>query len=404
MKTEVEARSTLIQTTYDLVEKVNALLQNYTIDYEEYFNRQMVGCNLNQSSPFADINNYSIAHGFTWNVTGMVAAPFAGNQWNGVGGSGNCAMWTAYGNETAMVSPASTYVSSHTQHKVYACFLSATADQEWWWAWSDRMSIWFAYTSPATSCAVRLFNTVPNNYLTTSVDFAAGVPFRQAYGQYAANFIDVRDDVDDKPGRAWDDDDTNIGKGPVAIQDNQRVQELYLISKDKKKRLMLRRKLLEKQDFDGNAIYSWFETRYAIQMLQLKAFDAGENHDFDATQYTGVYDGIVDTWACDADAGYVCNGPSLNGIYAAYNLPSNGDDGWVNITSDEISASSWNFVITPTKDPSASRWEQEYQLNPFITMSLQTVMYGKKRYQKIGKQIQRVTFEIQTAFNVKTYY
>ena len=80
MKTEVEGRSTLIQTTYDLVEKVNSLLQNYTIDYEEYFNRQMVGCNLNQSVPFADTNNYPIAHGFTWNVTGTVAAPFAGNQ------------------------------------------------------------------------------------------------------------------------------------------------------------------------------------------------------------------------------------------------------------------------------------------------------------------------------------
>lgn len=44
MKTEVEARQTLIKNTYDTVEKINVMLQDYTIDYEEYFNRSMMGC------------------------------------------------------------------------------------------------------------------------------------------------------------------------------------------------------------------------------------------------------------------------------------------------------------------------------------------------------------------------
>jgi hypothetical protein len=29
---------------YELFEKINILIKDYTIDYEEYFNRSMVGC------------------------------------------------------------------------------------------------------------------------------------------------------------------------------------------------------------------------------------------------------------------------------------------------------------------------------------------------------------------------
>jgi type II secretory pathway pseudopilin PulG len=47
-KTDIEARQTLVKSTYDLVEQLNTKLQNYTIDYEEYFNRTEVGCNIAQ--------------------------------------------------------------------------------------------------------------------------------------------------------------------------------------------------------------------------------------------------------------------------------------------------------------------------------------------------------------------
>lgn len=269
----------------------------------------------------------------------------------------------------------------------------------------DRLHIGFDFTTPGNSCALQLFTYQASYPYAFSPDIAAGIPFRQAYGQYKANFVDVRADVDDKPGRAGDDDDTNLGIWPVAIEDNTHVQELYLISKDKKKRLFLRRRLIARQDFDGNGQYSGFEQRYAIQMLQLKGFDAGQNHDFNAAAYSWVYDGVIDTWACDADAGYVCNGAALGAPYTSYNLPNDIDDGWVNITSDDLSVTNWNFVITPVKDPELSRWEQDEQLNPFITVSLSTSMYGNNRYQKIGKkQIDRVTFDIQTSFNVKTHY
>jgi prepilin-type N-terminal cleavage/methylation domain-containing protein len=413
MKTEVEGRSTLIQTTYDLVEKVNNLLQNYTIDYEEYFNRQMVGCNLNSNTTVAGTDGMTIAHAFVRNTQENVDGKFSDLAGNGRWGLWSCDTWTAYGNESANVSQTVTplpYLVSHFYHNVYSCFIPQETDspnaipiQEG--LNTDRLSIGFAFDTPETTCAMQLFNAWISNSYRASADYAAWVPFRQAYGQYAASFIDVRADVDDKIWRAWDDDDTNIGKGLIAIQDPTHVQELYLISKDKKKRLFLRRKLLDQVDYNGDGVFSGFESRYAVQMLQLKAFDAGSNHDFNTTTSSGVYDGIIDTRACDTDAWYVCQWPALGtSIYAAYRLPADSNDGWVNITSDEIAITDRNFEITPVKNPDMSWGEQASQLNPYVRFALHTSMYGKKWYEKIGKQVERVTFDLQTAFNVKTHY
>jgi Tfp pilus assembly protein PilE len=40
-----QARAQLIENSYYAMEKLNLILRNYTIDYEEYFNRWHVGCN-----------------------------------------------------------------------------------------------------------------------------------------------------------------------------------------------------------------------------------------------------------------------------------------------------------------------------------------------------------------------
>ncbi|MBP6910145.1 type II secretion system protein [Patescibacteria group bacterium] len=44
VKREFDARNYLLSTTYTMLEKMNILLKDYTIDYEEYFNRRMYGC------------------------------------------------------------------------------------------------------------------------------------------------------------------------------------------------------------------------------------------------------------------------------------------------------------------------------------------------------------------------
>ena len=39
-----QAKASILENTYYMMEKVNVLLKDYTIDYDEYFNRSRVGC------------------------------------------------------------------------------------------------------------------------------------------------------------------------------------------------------------------------------------------------------------------------------------------------------------------------------------------------------------------------
>ena len=57
-KVEIEAKQQVMLQGYQLFEKINVLLQNYTIDYEEYFNRTMVGCS----------ETGGIGKDFTWKI------------------------------------------------------------------------------------------------------------------------------------------------------------------------------------------------------------------------------------------------------------------------------------------------------------------------------------------------
>ena len=66
------ARQNIIQQWYEFFERLNILMQDYTIDYEEYYNRQMVWC---------------VAWGWTWEN-------FTWNIWL----SGYCTEFTAYWN------------------------------------------------------------------------------------------------------------------------------------------------------------------------------------------------------------------------------------------------------------------------------------------------------------------
>jgi type II secretory pathway pseudopilin PulG len=45
IKNDVSARQILVEQTYYTMEKIQILLKDFTIDYEEYRNRQIVGCN-----------------------------------------------------------------------------------------------------------------------------------------------------------------------------------------------------------------------------------------------------------------------------------------------------------------------------------------------------------------------
>lgn len=243
VKREFDGRRHLLTTTYEIVEKVNMLLKDYTIDYEEYFNKRMNGC-----------------VGST-EMTGWVV----------VGTGGTCTQFSAYGN----MSPSTLIGVDY--HVLYRCTDAST--------YTDPTTFSYVFNSPIL---------LTGGGCTISPDF-------QSYGEYRQQFVNVKDNADESASPIGDDDDTDLGRGPVAIADNENVQELYLISKDKKERLLLRRKFIQESDIDSNGTIEPYERLYIVQMLQLRGFDAGTKHNFDAgdpdNQY--MYDGQTDTRACD---------------------------------------------------------------------------------------------------------
>ncbi len=92
LKYTIQAKTNVIQDAYFTIEKINLLLKDYTIDYEEYFNRKNVGCD-------------------------TYTEPFTRN----IGDNGYCDLFTAYGNNSNIDQIPSTtrniYVCSSTQNE-----------------------------------------------------------------------------------------------------------------------------------------------------------------------------------------------------------------------------------------------------------------------------------------------
>ncbi len=79
LKQEIDLQSQLNYQTYTFLEKLGIRMQDYTIDYEEYFNRKMVGCSNGGGSGFS----------FARTGTSIIS-------------SGYCDQFTAYGNENSL--------------------------------------------------------------------------------------------------------------------------------------------------------------------------------------------------------------------------------------------------------------------------------------------------------------
>ncbi|HRX63984.1 MAG TPA: BspA family leucine-rich repeat surface protein, partial [Candidatus Absconditabacterales bacterium] len=271
----------IIQDSSDFLDQLNNLSFDYTIDYEEYFNRSMVGCNTGDDS-------------------------FQRNN------SGACDMFTDYGNTA-------------TGDSFYYCSLTGNGSQSGY--------AYYGHDATILGCPV------------------SG---SQYFGEYKRQFRDI---VDSNLNNG---DDVFFGTGPVAIINNTGVQELYLINKKGDHRIFFRRKS-----------YTGDNARYSIQMLKLKGFDAGTGHDFSTGGNWGVHDCFVDTRACDAEAGFVCSGDIvLTGDDIEYRLPADIDDGRVDITDADITVSSRNFELYPSKDPYLAQNDRDAQIDPYVQINL----------------------------------
>lgn len=334
----LDARQNLAKESYYLMEKLQVMSKNYTIDYEEYRNRQKVGC---------------ISTG--------------ASAWSG---STNCSVMTYYGNRNALWASI-----LRTDNVIYYCSSVAGVESQ---------------SQPVVEDNISSFPCIPA-WFSMWVDW-----FTQPYGQYAALFTDVKGDVDNNPSAVKDDDDLDMWDGPSAIFQSTGVQEIYLISHDGTHRLFLRRKLIEQWDRNRNGI-TWdndSEKLYTIQVLQLKWLDAGQSHNFASS---GTYDGTIDTWVCDASVGFLCSGPSVGWAYPNYRLPSTSNDGRTNLFPPDITVSSRNIIAYPTKDPKLAWSGSVNQISPHMYITVTTKLYGKNRSGKIKRsQMDLYSLRLQT--------
>lgn len=333
-----QARAKLLETTYYMFEKVNLLLRDYTIDYEEYFNRSRVGCD--------------------------TAGTFSRNVWS----NWYCDLFTSFGN-------ANKFQSITGNHALYYCSSST-----WYYANQEYV---VRVPSLSTWCATWTF---------------------QSFGQYALHFIDVQDNADFSPSVIGDSDDIDLWKWPDAILQSTWVKELYLLSQDKQYRVFIRRALVTSWDWDWNGSISENETLYTLQMLKLRSFDAGNNHDFISTW---VYDWVLDTWTCDYAQWFICSWSSIGNVYSWYRLPLSAQDAstwWVNLFDNSITVTDRNITIYPTKNPNFAWSEQESQIAPYFTVSLKTKLYAWVWQKKIKWSLDQYQFTLQTTFTTKNNY
>lgn len=344
----LEARQTLTKESYFLLEKLNTMIKNYTIDYEEYRNRRRVGCKEAGNPQWADTCTLPT---YYWNKNGVSNQPDV--------------------------------------HKFFYC--SSLLAQ----SGGGLPSVFNSWVSP-----VDHLDTYFGNCMQNAINVLSLPSLTQSYGQYAMLFTDVKEDVDYVPGAAWDDDDTQIWRNffqSVYSKSWFTPSELYLISFDKKKRLYIRRKQIEQGDYNGDGIVGETEKLYSLQILQLRWFDAWESHDF---QWPGVYDGVIDTRACDYSLGFNCSGSSIQGAYPEYHMPIDEEDGRKNLLSSDITITDWKLDVQPTHDPKLSWNSEASQINPYIRVAFVSKLYWKNRSRKLDReQINNYSLSLQTAFS-----
>ena len=346
---EVSARQAAIQQWYEFFERLNILMQDYTIDYEEYFNRQMVWC----------VNNW-------WDLLTWVN--FERNIWL----SWYCTEFTAYWN------------------------WNSTNRKEW----SDFISTWYHDLYYCSSMDTQ----TPNwRQLVVEEENCWSVWSIQSYGQYKALFTDVKEWV---PNIVWNWDDEELWRplsGSIkAIRDSDNIQEIYLISRDWKNRLFFRRKLI-KQDGDN--------VLFKIQMLRLKWFDAGRKHSFDdISTNRGVYDWKIDTWACDASMWFepkLENKTEGNSVWWAYSwfyIPQDVDDCWIDLTYWSTTITAWNISISPLWDADLYWSNPNNQINDFMKILIINWVYMPYYNAPMAQSIWDFKVPLQTTFNMKDFY
>jgi hypothetical protein len=329
-RTRSMSRITLIEELYFFSEKLaTQIKEGGIIDYEEYWNRQVREAIASPTATGTASGHYILPTGF-WNYGeggSAVLWPLATNYWNGY----------------------------------YYCRSENAGNK-----------------IATGGCIVSSLNDI-------GTDQAGKY---QRYGQYKLQFTDyngnadtdspsVPGDEDDDPSGSirWDEDDKDVGDGPIVISGSS--PELYLINTQTKERIFFR--LTYKQDpnhpMTCNFSLFWTGCLWNIEILRLKWLDIGLGHSWGLSDATnpGAFDGDIDTWVCHQD--WACNWPILPTNYGR--LPTGIDSEWIPLFPEYVNVKQLTFSLYPRKDP----WKSWAATDTFATWSVSPFLHPYVRVQ-----------------------
>lgn len=336
-RTRSMSRITLIEELYFFSEKLaTQIKEGWIIDYEEYWNRQMREASPSPTATWTASWHYILPTGF-------------GNYGEG----GSSPLWPA----------ATNYGSGY-----YYC----RSENAW-----NKMG--------TNGCIVDSLN---NPGWDQAGDY-------QRYGEYKLQFTDyngnadgdngIPGDEDEEWNIRWDEDDKDIGDGPLVITGSS--PELYLINTLSKERIYFRLTYKQDPNHPSTCNFTLFGTGCLgnIEILKLKWLDIGLGHSWwlnDASNL-GAFDGDIDTWVCHRD--WACNGPTLPNNYGT--LPTGRDSEWVPLFPDYVNVKQLTFSLYPRKDPwkswaatdSFAPWSISPFLHPYVRVQMTMGLAWEKR-------------------------
>jgi len=313
--------------------------KGWTIDYEEYFNRKVVW-NISFSSW-----HFSIP---TW----------FGNFWSG---------WNVW--------------STTYWDLFYSC-------RSWDWIRNQMWTWW---------CATNNFNTYWTSVLWKP----------QRYWEYSFQFIDYNSNFDDDLWDEdsvnwiiWDDDDEYLWIWPEVFSWATNVKELYLISADKKKRVIFRWNLENDLNKPSSATcniswwtFTWTWCIWTVEYLKLDWKDRWINHiiwDWDNWEY----DWVIDTWIVNPDFAW----------WIEVVAWSNSTNYWLPLFPDTINVADFQIFAYPNKDIKLS-WKDSNRsginVSPYVKIKMK-LMPSWKTKKKIKWKVPE--FELNTTVSLTDIY
>lgn len=329
-----------------------------TIDFEEYFNRKVVG-------------------------TQTLSGHYSGSTWFGNYGKWWIPGTTNYGSGFYFCRSGS------------GIDMGVSANNPNGWCYTQWTSTGFSATN-------------------TWDPFWAALWDPQRYGQYTFQFIDYNSNFNADLNNSWisvpwdqnsdgfirwDDDDEYIGYGPTAFTWGENVREIYLISGDRKSRTLFRWNWFQDpnapvtETCDGTNSNFWSWCLGTIEMLRLTWEDWGIDH---SGSWAGSFDGIIDTWAIDPLFGTGETHPAMVAWSTSHNY-------WQKIFPDSISVTDFRVYMYPNIDTKLA-WKDDTastNFNPYMRLSITLEPSWKKRIQIKGKAPK---FTINTTINLTDYF